>query len=286
MSFPPPPNQPNQPPHAAPGGFGPPAGGYGPGGPAQGGYGPGGYGPPPGGNQAPGGYGPPAGGYGPPGPGGPGGPGGWQQPPGPPGGGNGKTIAAIIGGGVIVLAAVITLVVVNTGDDNGNHRAQPSGSSAAASPSESTSPTPYDEPTPTDEPTGAPTDGDFASSLPSPPAGKIPFYLLKVGDCYDRPADNSANNDEASCNGPHDAEVVSLHRLGSGLTTESDIKNKAASLCRKELGRKASQQPAGTAEGTHIEYPNLNGYRLGIKSVSCSLTGNSTGTKKLTKPLS
>ncbi|MGW3007745.1 hypothetical protein ACWC9R_02755 [Streptomyces sp. NPDC001219] len=277
MSFPPPPNQPNQPPHAAPGGFGPPAGGYGPGG----------YGPPPGGNQAPGGYGPPAGGYGPPGPGGPGGPGGWQQPPGPPGGGgNGKTIAAIIGGGVIVLAAVITLVVVNTGDDNGNHRAQPSGSSAAASPSESASPTPYDEPTPTDEPTGAPTDSDFASSLPSPPAGKIPFYLLKVGDCYDRPADNSANNDEASCNGPHDAEVVSLHRLGSGLTTESGIKNKAAALCRKELGRKAARQPAGTAEGTHIEYPNLNGYRLGIKSVSCSLTGNSTGTKKLTKPLS
>ncbi|MFE1172355.1 hypothetical protein [Streptomyces sp. NPDC058773] len=283
MSFPPPPppNQPNQPPNAAPGGFGPPAGAYGPGGQGQGGYGQGGYGRPPGGHQAPGGFGPPGSGYG------TGGPGGWQQPPGPPGGGgNGKTIAAIIGGGAVVLAAVITLIVMNTGDDNGKHRAQPSSSSTGATPSESASPTSYDEPTPTDEPTGGPTDSDFESSLPSPPAGKIPFYLLKVGDCYDRPADGGANNDEASCNGPHDAEVVTLHRLGSGLTSEADIKNKASSLCRNELARKAARQPAGTAEGTHIEYPNLNGYRLGIKTVSCSLTGNSTGTKKLNKPLS
>ncbi|MGA4949620.1 hypothetical protein ACWCYK_01955 [Streptomyces lydicamycinicus] len=280
MSFPPPPpNQPNQPPNATPGGFGPPAGGYGPGGQGQGGYGPGGYGTPPGG-QAPGGYGPPAGGYGPPGPGGPGG---WQQPPGPPdGGGNGKTIAAIIGGGVIVLAAVITIFVVANSDDSGNHRAQPSGSSTSATPSESASPTPYDDPTPTATPTGS----DFEKSLPTPSNGKIPFYLLKVGDCYDRPADGGGNNDEASCNGPHDAEVVATHRLDSGLTTESGIQNKAASLCRNELERKAAQQPSGTAEGTYVQYPSLSGYRLGIKTISCSLTGNRSLTKKLTKPLS
>ncbi|MEU8917497.1 hypothetical protein [Streptomyces nigrescens] len=287
MSFPPPPpnqpNQPNQPPHPAPGGFGPPAGGYGPGDQGQGGYGPGGYGPPPGGNQAPGGYGPPAGGYGPPGPGGPGGPGGWQQPPGPPGGGgNGKVIAAIIGGGVLVLAAVITVIVVSNSDDSGNHRAQPSGSSTGATPSESASPTPFGDPTPT----ATPTDSDFESALPTPSNGKIPFYLLKVGDCYDRPVGGGGTNDEASCNGPHDAEVVSTHRLGSGLTTESDIKDKASSLCRNELERKAARQSPGTAEGTYIQYPNLNGYKLGIKTISCSLAGNSTMTKKLTKPLS
>ncbi|MFJ9467688.1 hypothetical protein [Streptomyces caniferus] len=283
MSFPPPPpsNQPPQPPHGNPGGYGPPAGGYGPGGQGQGGYGPGGYGPPAGGNQPAGGFGPPAGGYGAPGPGGPGG---WQQPPVPPGGGgNGKIIAAIIGGGAVVLAAVITFIVINNSDDGGsNNRAQSPGSSAGATPSESASPTPSYEPTPT----ATPTDSDFESSLPTPGAGKIPFYLMKPGDCYDRPAGGGGNNDKASCSGPHDAEVVTTHRLASGLTTETDIRSKASSLCRNELERKAARQPAGTAEGTYVQYPTLQGYKIGIKTISCSLAGNSTGTKKLTRPLS
>lgn len=290
MSFPPPP--PNQPPHDPPGGFGPPAGGYGPGGPAQGGYGPGGYGPPPGGNQPPAGFGPPAGGYGPGGPAGPQGPGGWQQPPGSPGGGggNGKIIAAIIAGGAVVLAVVITLVVVNTGD-SGTHRAQPSASRTPVTPSGDASATPTDEAGPTTtptygpDPTGTPTDSDFASGMPTPSNGKLPFYLLKVGDCYDLPAGGGGNNDAASCNGPHDAEVVTTHRLDAGLTTESAIKGKASSLCGGELERKAARQPAGTTRGTYIQYPSLSGYKLGIKSVSCSLMADRTGTKKLTKPL-
>lgn len=284
MSFPPPPNQP--PPDAS-GGFGPPAGGYGPGGPAQGGYGPGGYGPPPGGNQPPAGFGPPTGGYG---PGGPQGPGGWQQPPGPPGGGNGKVIAAIIAGGALVLAVVITLVVVNTGD-SGTNRAQPSASQSLATPSGDASATPTHGPDPTTAPTygpdpsGTPTDSDFASRMPTPSNGKLPFYLLKVGDCYDLPAGGGGNNDSASCNGPHDAEVVTTHRLDAGLTTESAIKGKASSLCRGELERRAARQPAGTTRGTYIQYPSLSGYKFGIKSVSCSLMADRTGTKKLTKPL-
>lgn len=282
MSFPPPP-PPSQPPQGNPGGYGPPAGGYVPSGQGQGGYGPGGYGPPAGGNQPPGGFGPPAGGYGPPGPGGPGGPGGWQQPPGPPGGGgNGKTIAAIIGAGVVVLAAVITVIVVNTGGGSSNNRAQSPGSSAGASPSESASATPSDAPTPA----GTPTDSAFESSTPTPTDTKIPFYLLTAGDCYDRPPGGGGNNDKASCNGPHDAEVVTTHRLASGLTNEAGIRAKASSLCRNELESKAARQPAGTAEGTFVQYPTLDGYKIGIRTINCSLAGNSTGTKKLTKPLS
>ncbi|MBL1093089.1 MULTISPECIES: hypothetical protein [Streptomyces] len=266
MSFPPPPpgqpHPPNQPPPGNPGGFGPPAGGYGP---------------PPGGNQAPGGFGPPAGGYGPPGPGGPGG---WQQPPGPPnGGGNGKLIAAIIGGGAVVLAAVIAVIVIANSDDSGSNRAQPSSSSSTpATPSESASATPSDDPYAS--PSGDP------ESTPSPSAGTIPFYLQKVGDCYDLDPGGHGNNTEASCNSPHDAEVVATHRLGEGLTSVSDIQDKASSLCRDELERKASRQPSGTAEGTYVQYPNLKGYKLGFKTVSCSLMGNRSNTRKLTKPLS
>ncbi|MGX7760624.1 hypothetical protein ACWQ06_18490 [Streptomyces angustmyceticus] len=280
MSFPPPPppNQPQQPPHGAPGGFGPPAGGPGQGGQGQGGYVPGAYGPP-GGPQPAGGFGPPAGGYG---PAGPGGPGGWQQPPGPPGGGNGKTIAAIIGGGAVVLAAVIAVVVVANSDDGGNNRARPSGSSAVATPSESASAAPSYDPTPTATPAGS----DAESGLPTPADGRIPFYLLKTGDCYDLREGGGGNNDRASCTGPHDAEVVTVHRLASGLTTETGIRSKASALCRDELEHTAARQPAGTAEGTYVQYPTLNGYKIGIKTVTCSLTGNSTGTKKLTQPLS
>ncbi|UQA91680.1 hypothetical protein [Streptomyces halobius] len=270
MSYPPPPPQ-NQPPNHTPGGYGPPAGGYGQGVQGQGGYGQGGYGPPAGGQ--PGGYGPPAGGgYGPPGPGGPGG---WQQPGGPPGGGgNGKTIAAIIGGGVLVVAAVIVAVVMANGGDEEKVRAHPSGS-RSATPSDSASATP----------SATPTDTGFTST-PSPTSSKIPFFQLKVGDCFDRPAGGVGNNDRASCNGPHDAEVVTIHRLGSGFTTSSAIKAEASSLCKDELESKARRQPAGTAEGTYVQFPNIRGYKMGIKTVSCSLMGNRTGTKKLTKPLS
>ncbi|ARF58714.1 hypothetical protein [Streptomyces gilvosporeus] len=269
MSFPPPP--PNQPPNDAPGGFGPPAGGFG-----QGGYGQGGYAQPAG-QQPPGGYPPPpGGGYG---PGGPAGPGGWQQPPVPPsgGGGNGKIIAAIIAGGALVVATVITVVVMNSGGDS-PHRAQPAASSAT--PSDSASATPSDDPsqTPADDATG--------SADPTPGDGRLPFYELKVGDCYNLPPSGAGNNTSASCNGPHDAEVVTTHELGSGLTSSEDIKQKASSLCKKELASKAARQPSGTAEGTYVQFPNLQGYKLGIKTVSCSLMGNRTNTKKLTGPLS
>ncbi|MGG7570268.1 hypothetical protein [Streptomyces sirii] len=180
---------------------------------------------------------------------------------------------------MLALAAVITFVVIANDDDGNNNRARTSSSSPSATPSESTSPSAY--PSPSES-----ADGTDSSGTPSPSSSQIPFYLLKVGDCYDLAKDGGGNNDAASCDGPHDAEVVTTHRLGTGLTTESEIKDKAASLCRNELERKATRQPAGTAEGTYVQYPSLKGYKFGIKSVSCSLMGNRTGTKKLTKPLS
>ncbi|MFG2206607.1 hypothetical protein [Streptomyces sp. NPDC048638] len=260
MSFPPPP--PNQPPSENPGGFGPPAGGFG-----QGGYGP------------PAGYGP-SGGYG---PGGPAGPGGWQQPSGPPsgGGGNGKVIAAIIAGGVLVVAIVIMVVALNSGGAT-KHRAQPATSRSGATPSDSASATPSDDPAPS----ATPTDTDPASTMPTPTDGSLPFFRMKVGDCFDAPAGGGGNNKAASCNGPHDAEVVTTHRLGSGFTTDAAIESEASKLCKRELESKASRQRSGTAEGTYVQFPNIRGYKIGIKSVSCSLMGNRSNTKKLTKPLS
>ncbi|MFF9479796.1 hypothetical protein [Streptomyces sp. NPDC014733] len=279
MSFPPPPPPPpNQPPNDGQGGFGPPPGGYGAGGPVPGGYGQGGF-PPPGGQPAgppPGGFGPVGPGYGPAGPGGPGAPGGWQSPPPPPsGGGNGKIIAAIIGGGVLVLAVVFGVIAMSGGgDDDKKNRATPS-RSTDVSPSA----------TPDDGPTTA-TDFPSDPASASPSESTIPFFKLEVGDCYDLPADGSGNNDAASCDDAHDAEVVSIHQLRSGFTSSSDIKDEAAKICKSDLESKAARQPSGTAEGTYVQFPNLKGYNLGIKSVSCSLMGNRSGTKKLHAPLS
>ncbi|GGX07859.1 hypothetical protein [Streptomyces noursei] len=282
MSFPPPPpsNQPpHQPPQGDPGGFGPPGGGYGAGGqqPGPGGYGPGGYGPsaPPAGPPPAGPYGAPAGGYGPPGPGG------WQQPPAPPsGGGNGTTIALIIGAGVLVVALVIGGVIWANSDGGGRDQARPGAStSAGAGPSvsDSASPTPSDSASPS---------GGPETSASTPTGRTAPFYTLKTGDCFDiPPGGNGGNNLSAPCTGPHDAEVVFVYTLPAGLTSESEIKDKASSLCSIQLPDKASKQPAGTAEGTYVQFPNTKGYKLGIKSVVCSLTGNRSNTKKLTKPL-
>ncbi|WP_369360156.1 hypothetical protein [Streptomyces sp. cg2] len=284
MSFPPPPPS-NQPPHQPPqgesGGFGPPGGGYGPGGqqPGPGGYGAGGHGPsaPPPGQSPPGPYGAPAGGFGPPAPGGPGG---WQQPPAPPsGGGNGTAIALIIGAGVLVVAVVIGCVIWANSGDGGRTQARPgTGASASATPSASGSgaPTPSASATPTGP-----------GSSPSASTGRTaPFYTLKTGDCFDiPPGENGGNNRAASCNGPHDAEVVFVYTLPRGLTSENEIKDKASALCSIELPDKAAKQPAGTAGGTYVQFPTVHGYQLGVRSVVCSLTGNRSGTKKLTKPL-
>ncbi|MFE7318387.1 hypothetical protein ACFU7T_35610 [Streptomyces sp. NPDC057555] len=275
MSFPPPPhsNQPPQPPPSGAGGFGPPAGGaYGPGGqqPAPGGYGP----------SAPpaGPYGAPAGGFGPAGPGGPGGGnGGWQQPPPPPsGGGNGATIALIIGIGVVVLGLVIGGFIWANGDDGSRKQARPGPStSASATPSDDpAAPSPSDSATPDDR------------ESPSPTTDTLPFYRLKTGDCYDMPpAAHGGNNTAAPCHGPHDAEVAFVTTLPNGLAPGGEIKERAAALCSSGLRERAAKQPAGTAEGTYVQFPSAEGYKVGIRTVVCSLTGNSSATKKLTQPL-
>ncbi|WP_100600353.1 hypothetical protein [Streptomyces sp. CB02959] len=286
MSFPPPPpsNQPpQQPPQGAPGGFGPPGGGYGPGGqqPGPGGYGPGGYGPsaPPTGPSPAGPYGPPAGGFGPPGPGGPGG---WQQPPAPPsGGGSGTTIALIIGAGVLAVALVVGCVIwANSGDGGGNQARPSTGPTAGPTPAASDS----GLPSPSDSPTATPSGPETTASSSS--GRTVAFYALKTGDCYDiPPGGNGGNNASASCTGPHDAEVVFVYTLPGGLASAAEIKDRASALCASELQYKASRQPAGTAEGTYVQFPSANGYKMGIKSAVCSLTGNHSGTRKLTKPL-
>ncbi|MET9293953.1 hypothetical protein [Streptomyces sp. NPDC003077] len=186
-------------------------------------------------------------------------------------------MAAIIAGGAVALAAVVGVIVVATsGGDKGN---QGDGPHPTPSPS-SSSETPTASPTPADDP--------FESNSPSPTATdrKIPFFQIKKGDCFNLPVGGGGTNEVKSCYSPHDAEVVATHQLTGSYTTSSEIQEQASSLCRLDWQLAVKRQPPGTAEGTYVQFPKISGYNMGIKTVSCSLIGNRTNTKKLTKPLS
>ncbi|AIA07346.1 septum formation family protein [Streptomyces noursei] len=182
---------------------------------------------------------------------------------------------------MLIVALVVGGVIWATNSGGGRNQARP-GTGTTASP------------TPTSSDSGLPTPSASASATPtgpestaSAPSGRgVAFYALKTGDCFDiPPGGNGGNNESAPCTGPHDAEVVFLYTLPRGLTTENEIKDKASTLCSSELQDKASKQPTGTAGGTYVQFPSAQGYKLGIKTVVCSLTGNRSGTKKLTRPL-
>ncbi|MFE4021853.1 hypothetical protein ACFXPZ_31385, partial [Streptomyces sp. NPDC059101] len=202
------------------------------------------------------------------------------HPP-PSGGGSGTTIALIIGAGVLAVALVVGCVIwANSGDGGGNQARPSTGPTAGPTPAASDS----GLPSPSDSPTATPSGPETTASSSS--GRTVAFYALKTGDCYDiPPGGNGGNNASASCTGPHDAEVVFVYTLPGGLASAAEIKDRASALCASELQYKASRQPAGTAEGTYVQFPSANGYKMGIKSAVCSLTGNRSGTKKLTKPL-
>ncbi|MFE0177152.1 hypothetical protein ACFWZ2_33085, partial [Streptomyces sp. NPDC059002] len=191
------------------------------------------------------------------------------------------------------MGAIAAVVLVVTGDDSSDKKTPTESSRSKTSaptpslsipsqiPSELPTEVPSDIPS---LPTGFPSDLD---SWPSPAGDEVPYYLLKVGDCFNTSSGKPGQAAKKSCNAPHDAEVVKLSELNGSYTTDAALKKAAAALCEQPLQRKARSQPSGTVRGTLVQYPDASGYRLGIDSVACSLAGDSgAGKHKLTKPLS
>ncbi|MEV6774897.1 hypothetical protein [Streptomyces syringium] len=136
---------------------------------------------------------------------------------------------------------------------------------------------------------GVPTARSVESALPMPTDDRPFYFALASGDCFDLPAGGPGGRlVKRSCFAPHDGEVVATPRLSGTYDSESALKDRAAELCRQPMRGRSLKQPVGTARGTLVQYPKLQGYRLGIRSVTCSLTAEEGGTgsgRKLTKPL-
>jgi hypothetical protein len=218
---------------------------------------------------------------------------GWA-PPQPPGGGNRKTLIAIIAGTVAAAALVVGAVVFINKDDGGKDDA----ADKSPSPSVSHSPTPEDSASFDDEASDPPTDdtlpsddlpsGDASSPnietmMPTPTSGPIPSYMLKVGQCFNVPAGKGGQGERISCSKAHDAEVVYKEKLTGTYDTDTAVKTKADSICKSRLDSKARRQPSGTVRGTLVQYPQTSGLRMGLKTVTCSLTAGQG--RKLYKPL-
>ncbi|MTE18606.1 hypothetical protein F0L17_05560 [Streptomyces sp. TRM43335] len=300
MSHPPPSDGAHNP--APGGGFGPPQG-FGP--PER-------PGPPAGGHGHPG---PPASGYGypgPPGPPGPGGPPGYGPgglgpyfpPPGGGGGGNGGKVAAIIIAAVLVAGLIVggVLVLSDGGTGAVDRAAGPSATSDATTEAERT-PRESEEPTdgPTDEPTDEPTDGPTEPPSSDPPSPDLPpdatvdpgevvrYVVLEPGTCFDHPSLSSdvTRIEERSCDGPHNAEVISNGTLTGDFDDAKALQDKAMEICRADAEKRMERITDGKRYYFYVIYPTLTTYEYrGKDEISCSLTlSNTRDGTKLRAPL-
>lgn len=192
---------------------------------------------------------------------------------------------------VLVAAVVVGGVVFLGSDDDDDTVADDRASSS--SPSEDPESPSSDAPDGPDLPEDDPTDG-FPSDEPTeddvPDGGDpgdgtdvpVPPFLLQVGDCYDR-SDDEGQVERRDCESAHEAEVVSRKRLTGSYDTDTEVQEKAESLCETSLDSKAKEQPSGTVGGTLVSYPRAEGLDSGINWVTCALTAGKG--KKLHKPL-
>ncbi|WP_232838335.1 hypothetical protein [Streptomyces geranii] len=231
-------------------------------------------------------------------PGQPGDPGGHRRP------GRGPSLLLILIAAILVLGAVVAVVLLASGGDGDPKKNTPESSRSSSDTPEPSFSLPTELPTklptrlptlpsgfPTEVPTEFPTDlpSEFPSDLESliPLSGdEVPYYMLRTGDCFDTDAAHPGQAAKRACAGPHDAEVVKVTELEGGYPTDAALKKAATALCRPPLERAAAEQPAGTVQGSLVQYPDTAGYRLGMDKVACSLAaGLGSDTRKLTTPL-
>ncbi|WP_194238514.1 hypothetical protein [Streptomyces spongiae] len=186
---------------------------------------------------------------------------------------------------IVALGAVAAVALVVTSGDGTSDEKAPAGNSRSTG----SSPTPslsIPSQLPSELPS-LPSDlpSDLDSLFPAPVGDEVPYYMLQEGDCFNMNDSRPGQAAKRSCSKPHDAEVVQVTELEGTYTTDAALKQAASALCEETLDRKAARQPAGTVRGTLVQYPDPNGYELGIDNVACSLSADPGGDRKLTKPL-
>lgn len=183
---------------------------------------------------------------------------------------------AIVVAAVVAVALIAGAVLLLTGGDDEDTADDAPSSSAPPSPATpeptgSTSEEPEDFPG--DEPEEDPSDSarpDFEELMPTPSEGPIPSYQMEVGDCFDIPAARNGHGEPTDCGSAHDAEVVHQEKLTEDYDTDADVRKAADSLCRTPM----KDEAAGHSEvgGTLVQFPKASGMKLGMRTVTCSLT--------------
>lgn len=195
---------------------------------------------------------------------------------------------AIVVAAVVAVALIAGSVLLLTGGEDEDTADDPPSPIASRS-SETPEPTgsPFEEPEdyPSEEPEDDPSDTaspDFEELMPTPTEGPVPAYQLEVGDCFDIPEGRDGHGEPVECSAAHDAEVVHQEKLTDDYDSDADVREAADSLCKTPMKDKA----AGHSEvaGTLVQFPKASGLKLGMRTVTCSLTAGDG--KKLSKGLS
>ncbi|MFS8199681.1 hypothetical protein ACLVWQ_13460 [Streptomyces sp. CWNU-52B] len=191
---------------------------------------------------------------------------------------------------ILAIGVISAVVLVATGGDGSSDKKPPAESSSATGrlPSPSLSlPSQLPSELPS-LPSGVPSEvpSGLESLLPSLASDEVPYYMLRTGDCFDVDDSRPGQAVKRSCDGAHDAEVVTVTELEGAYKTDAALKKAASDLCRKPLDTKAAEQPADTVGGTLVQYPDPAGFEVGIDNVACSLAADiGAGNGKLTEPL-
>ncbi|MET8010618.1 hypothetical protein ABZU86_14985 [Streptomyces sp. NPDC005271] len=127
-----------------------------------------------------------------------------------------------------------------------------------------------------DEDPAASASASPESSESGRPGDKVPYVVLKPGECFDHPAmDSSVTKVETrSCMSPHDGEVIANETLSGDFSSEKAIQTKALSLCGADAKKRLKSIPNdGRVYYYYALYPELGTYTVqGEDKVSCALT--------------
>ncbi|MFF7727972.1 hypothetical protein [Streptomyces sp. NPDC008001] len=203
------------------------------------------------------------------------------MPP-PPSGGNGAKVAAFVIGGVLLVGLVVGGIMLASG---GGGKDKP-----VAKPKSSASPSlaPSAPAVDPDGPGNDPSRPDPSASSGAPSVARVPYVVLKPGQCFDHPRMSAGLTEVKTkpCSGPHDGEVIANETLTGKFDSELDIQTKAREMCKKDAQDRMRSITDGKNYYSYVLYPTPLTYSRGQDQITCSMTLSiSQGGQKMDKPL-
>ncbi|MCF3104321.1 hypothetical protein IPZ58_22385 [Streptomyces roseoverticillatus] len=204
------------------------------------------------------------------------------MPP-PPSGGNGAKVAAIVVGAVLVVGLVVGGFLLTAGGDKDKKDpvAKPKGSSSPSAVPSAPSAAPGG-------PGADPSNPDPSASSSSPSVSRVPYVVLKPGQCFDHPRMSLGLTEVKTkpCSGPHDGEVIANETLTGKFDSELDIQTKAREMCKKDAQDRMRSITDGKNYYSYVLYPTPVTYARGQDQITCSMTLSvSQGGQKMDAPL-